>query len=158
MSDRAQRREEIKLALEYAKLALSLVGLSAIVFAGLQWRVANQVADNAIYQRMAGEWRDHLKTFVDKPDLRPYFESKRPVAPSDEIEQAVLAVADVRLDVADAILTYAALRGYRERDITGWRTTFANAFRTSPVLCTRIAETRANYGFIVPIATEACPR
>lgn len=155
MSNRGERREEIKLILEYVKVVFSLVGVATIIFAGLQWRAANHVADQATYQRMATEWRDHLKTFVEKPDLRPYFESKKQLNSDDQNAQAVLALADVRLDVADAVLTYAAQRGFYAQ-IGGWERTFASAFRTSPVLCSRLSETSANYGLIVPIGRTAC--
>ena len=88
---------------------------------------------------MATEWREHLKLFVEKPELRPYFEDKKPLNPNDAHAQAILATADMRLDVADAILTYAAQRGAYNQ-ITGWKNTFASAFRSSPVLCARLHE------------------
>jgi hypothetical protein len=55
---------------------------------------------------MTTEWRDHLKTFVEKPDLRPYFEHRVELTTDDPKREAVLALADVRLDTIDAILTY----------------------------------------------------
>lgn len=58
----------------------------------------------------------------------------------------------------DAVLTYPALLGYSQEAIQGWRNTFTNAFRTSPVLCERLRETESNYGLIAPIAAEACGR
>jgi hypothetical protein len=161
---RAERREEIKLRLEYLKVAISLGVIGTILFAGLQWQIANQaaaranqIANEAVYQRMTNEWRDHLKTFVDKEKaaLRPYFEEKKQLASDDPNRQVVLALADVRLDVMDAILTYATMRGYGE-GIKGWKITFANAFRTSPAVCSRLIETQSNYGLVVPIAREAC--
>jgi hypothetical protein len=155
MNDRSERREEIKLKLEYAKIVFSLAGIATIVFAGLQWRAANQVANEAVYQRIATEWRDHLKTFVEKPQLRPYFESKKELSSDDPNAQAVLALADVRLDVEDAILTYADFRGQADA-IVGWRNTFASSFKTSPVLCARLKETSSNYGLIVPIGNQVC--
>jgi DNA-binding protein Fis len=119
---RAERREEIKLRLEYLKVAISLGVIGTILFAGLQWQIANQaaaranqIANEAVYQRMTNEWRDHLKTFVDKEKaaLRPYFEEKKQLASDDPNRQVVLALADVRLDVMDAILTYATMRSYQ---------------------------------------------
>jgi hypothetical protein len=70
----AERREEIKLRLEYLKAAISLGVIGTVLFAGLQWRMANQAALQTNYQRIAFEWRNHLATFVEKPVLRPYFE------------------------------------------------------------------------------------
>ena len=81
MTDRTERREEIKLVLEYIKLAMSLATVFVVLLAGLQWRLANEAANSAnqvatltLFQRMTNEWRDHLKVFVEKPYLRPYFE------------------------------------------------------------------------------------
>jgi hypothetical protein len=160
--DRAERREEIRLKLEYLRVFASLAVIITLVFGGLQWRIANQTADFAnkianenAYQRITNEWRDHLKTFVEKPNLRPYFEGKKQISADDPNKEMVLALADVRLDVMDAILTYAALRG-ASGEIVGWNNTIANAFRTSPVLCTRLSEVESSYGLIVPIYRANC--
>jgi hypothetical protein len=59
------------------------------------------------------EWRNHLATFVEKPLLRPYFEGRKKLTDDDPNREAVVALVDVRLDVIDGILTYAALRGER---------------------------------------------
>ena len=126
MTERTERREEIKLVLEYFKLATSFATVFVVLLAGLQWRLANEAADSAnrvatlaLFQRMTNDWRDHLKVFVEKPYLRPYFEENKEFAPDDEHKQQVLALADVRLDVMDAVLTYAAISGYVDT-ITGW--------------------------------------
>ena len=155
MNIRAERREEIKLMLEYVKLALSLGGVVALLIAVAEWRMANLAATETVYQRMTTEWRDHLKSFIDKPKLRSYFEERKQLTSNDEDAQAVLALADVRLDTADAILSYAAFHGSTD-EIGGWKNTFSHAFQTSPVLCARYNETKNNYGLIIPIAVAAC--
>ena len=151
MTERAERREEMKLVIEYFRLAASFALLISVLFAGLQWsnandaaRRANQVATLALYERMTNEWRDHLKTFVERPHLRPYFEEKREFETDDKYRQSVLALADVRLDVMDAVLTYAALSG-QSNEITGWKNAFASAFRKSTILCARLNETESSY-------------
>jgi hypothetical protein len=101
---------------------------------------------------MTTEWRDHLKTFVEKPDLRPYFEHRVELTTDDPKREAVLALADVRLDTIDAILTY-AVPTWSDDEIFGWRSTFENAFRSSPVLCARLNETPANYGRIFAVGS-----
>lgn len=141
----------MKLIVEYIKLAISFAVVLSVVFAGLQWASAieasnraNLLANLALYQRMTNEWRDHLKTFVERPDLRPYFEEMKELETDDKQRQAVLALADVRLDVMDAVLTYAAMSG-QGNAITGWKNAFARAFRKSTVLCARLKETEASY-------------
>lgn len=155
MIDRAERREEIRLVLEYVKLAISVLGIGTLLFAGLQWMAANKVANETVYQRIASAWTDHLRTILEKPDLRPYLEEGKELSADDPKREAVLALVDLRLDVMDAILTYAAPR-WSEGTITGWRNTFASAFRASPALCVRLHENQWNYGLIVPIARDTC--
>lgn len=151
-NSRAERREEIKLRLEYAKLASSIAVVGTVLFAGLQWRIANQnaeqaslMADHTVYSRMTGEWREHLRLFVEKPHLRPYFEGGKELTDGDPNREIVLAVADIRLDVMDAVLTYVDLRGMLA-DLEGWIQTFARAFQTSPAMCVRFRETASNWG------------
>jgi hypothetical protein len=93
--------------------------------------------------------------FVEKPDLRPYFEHRKGLTDDDPKGEAVLALADVRLDAIDAILTY-AIPTWRDDEILGWRSTFENAFRNSPVLCTRLNQNPQNYGRILAVGSLAC--
>lgn len=152
---RAERREEIKLRLEYAKLLTSLFGLGAIAFGVLQWQASNIAARQTGYQRMTGEWREHLSTFVEKPELRPYFTDRKELTATDPNRNVVLAVADIRLDVMDGVLTYAEMQGVAG-DIGGWRRTFVGAFSGSSVLCSRLQETRANFGLVVSLGECTC--
>jgi hypothetical protein len=55
MGDRSERREEIKLILEYVKIAVSVLGISAVVLAAVQWRMTNVVAKETIYERITNE-------------------------------------------------------------------------------------------------------
>jgi hypothetical protein len=64
---RADRREEIKLRLEYIKLVVSAFGAASILFAALQWTASNQAADHAVYQRMSANWTSNLETFIKIP-------------------------------------------------------------------------------------------
>ena len=155
MTERSERREEIKLNLEYLKLPTSAVGLFLIVLAVLQWKAANINAMQAVYQHMTKEWSDHLKMFVAKPALRPYFADSAPLPSDDNLRQEVLAMAAVRLDAMDAVLTFAGIQGQSE-NIAGWRNTFSSAFRHSVVLCDLVRATEAEYGLIVPISQKAC--
>jgi hypothetical protein len=151
MTERAERREEMKLVIEYFRLAATFALLSSVLFAGLQWSNANEaakranlVANLALYQRMTNEWRDHLKTFVERPHLRPYFEEMKAFETDDKYRQSVLALADVRLDVMDSVLTYAAMSG-QSNAIMGWKNAFASAFRKSTILCARLKDTESSY-------------
>ena len=153
--DRSERREEIKLRLEYVKLATSIAGVILIVVAVLQWKAANTNAMQAVYQHMTAEWIDHLKMMVEKPALRPYFEDSMPLPPDGDLRQQILAMAAVRLDAMDAILTFAGVQGQAD-EIGGWRNTFLAAFQRSVVLCDLVQLRKAEYGLIIPISTAAC--
>lgn len=170
--DRADRREEIKLRLEYAKSAVSVAGLIGIGIAVLQWHSSNITArDNAItarqdaitaqqtaYARIATEWRDHVRLLTDKPDLRPYFADSRALDINDPNRNLVLAMADHRLEVMDSILMYASIAGATGQ-IGGWIQTFQHAFRNSPALCQRGAEVQQNYGDkLREVRSESCSR
>jgi hypothetical protein len=146
-------------------LTLSIVGhvlvIGGLIFAGLQWQDANGIADQAVYQRMAADWKEHLQTFVDKPGMRPYFEEKKELGSDEQIKQSVLAVADVRLHVMDSLLAYSDSRwaGKAYPGKTGWNETFARAFRASPALCFRMNETKAEWDDeLVKIFDSECKR
>lgn len=150
--------ESVKLKLEHWKFAQSLAGalmvLLGLGFTGLQWRNANQIADQSVYQRMVADWSDHLKIFVDKPHLWPYFEEGRPLGPDDR--SLILAVAEIRLQAMDAVLTNVRLRWSKE-SYAQWKKTFERAFRRSPALCFRFAETPSEWeDQLVAIALPSC--
>src|SRR5436305_10646454 len=128
--------ESAETKLEYWGVMMVAGGL---IFTGLQWYNANQIADQSVYQRMVVDWSDHLKTFIDKPDVWPYFEEGRPLTPDDPNKNLVLALAEIRLQAMDAALTNIRLRW--RRGFMQWKTTFERAFRQSPSLCFRYAQT-----------------
>jgi len=155
VANRAERREEIKLILEYAKVAISLGLLGTILFAALEWQRANRASLQTNYLQVASAWRTHLTTFLDRPSLRPYFEAGKQLNDDDPNREIVLAVADVRLEVMDDILDYASWAGVSNQ-IGDWKRTFTAAFRSSPILCQRLAETRTAYGLTVSIGDSVC--
>jgi hypothetical protein len=164
MTEQSERREQIKLLLEYVKVAVSLIGVAGLFFVAMQWRTSNRVADETArvndlgaYRAMTVEWSQHLRSFVDRPELRPYFHDGKPLEPSDPNRNLVLALADMRLDVMDAVLTYASGTRFGH-NVEPWRNTFADAFRNSPVLCARQAETKSFYGLVNTVAAAACPQ
>ena len=65
MADRSERREEIKLLLEYAKILTSVIGVAAVIFVGLEWRNAARNAQSETAQKMFDSWNDvYLNTFT----------------------------------------------------------------------------------------------
>lgn len=163
--DRAERREEIKLRLEYAKSAVAVVGLAGVILGVLQWQISNITArENSVsarqtdYARIAGEWRDHVRLLIDKPELRPYFADGKALVPDDSNRNVVLALADHRLEVMDSILTYVGIAGAMGT-IDGWIGTFQHVFRSSPMFCQRAGEVLRNYGAeLQRIVSQSCAR
>ena len=155
-SERGDRREEIKLFLEYIKLVLSALTIGTVIFAALQWRSSNFAAAESVYERLASDWRENLRVFLDKPELRPYFEEGKKLEVDDPNRNIVLAFADLRLDVMDAVLTYPLIKGISTDGMAGWRNTFWNAFSSSPALCQRLRDTGEDYGLVVDIGKIPC--
>ncbi len=152
-----EKREDAKFWIEVAKLGLQIISLVAIAIAFFTYKEALNKSDQDTYRFIAVNWNDHLATFIDKPQLRPYFFEGKELPDNLDERMQIEAVADVRLDKMDAILTYFQQRGGSSEDIKGWTSTFEEAFRRGPVLCSEIADVEDNYGLIVPIARKNCP-
>ena len=151
-----EKRENIKLYIEVSKLIVQILGSIAIVIAFMVYRDSINKGDQDTYRFISTDLNDHLKIFVDHPELRPYFFDGEVLPKVGPVRLLVESVADVRLDKMDAILTYFKRRGASDKDIEGWTTTFQNAFKQSPALCDAIRGVEANYGYIVPIAKQSC--
>jgi hypothetical protein len=158
-----ERREQRKERLEYVKSIIQFIGLGTVLFAASQWYISNKNLDiankNALlgtYQAITSRWSDHLKLIFENHGLRPYFEEGKDLRESDNLRNEILAYADLRLDVMDAIYTLLRLHGSSESEILGWIHTFESAFRNSPVLCERLNETKQSYGYIVPVGNRSC--
>lgn len=162
-TERTERREEIKLRLEYAKLATSLLGIVVIWIALQQWeasqrqeREAQRLEDQKAYNLIATNWNEHLRMFVERPFLRPYFFQGEPIDPNHNNYNAVSAIAEVRIDLMDSILTHAAARRWSDREVAGWHETFRDAFRASPIMCAHYKETVSHFGLIAKDARIGC--
>ena len=133
---------------------MGLVG--TVIFAGLQWQEANKVADEAIYQRVASEWKEHLTLFIENPPLRSYFEEKKALTENDPLRDSVLAAADLRLQAMDSIITYLGTR-WSDSQFPQWDDTIRHVFRNSSVLCARLLETKAMWDEeMIDLAKESC--
>jgi hypothetical protein len=149
------RRDEIRLILEAARLVLLLLGIVAVIFTAFQWRTSNDLTKESMHITTESLWRKQSEFFIERPYLRTYFYESSRVEAENENSSEILATADARLDVMNAILTYADRQG--AQDETGeWENTFADAFRSSPILCTRLGETTTKYPLIVSVAGKGC--
>jgi hypothetical protein len=158
MTEENGKWQSIVFNLEHAKLAIAALGLLTLVLGVCQWREGNRVATEVAYQHLTKVWRDHLGLFISEPELRPYFEAKKPLLPANgKLREKVLAVADVRLDAIEAILTYGSFR-WSDKDMDGWVSTFQRAFDRSTVLCDRIKDAWMDYGQAKRPGRNCAPR
>jgi hypothetical protein len=159
-SAQANKSGDEKSTLEFWKLAQSAVGqllvAASIIFAGLQWRTANQIADQAVYQQLVKDWKEHLQNFINHPNLWPYFEEGKLLQPGDESRDLVFSLAEVRLQAMDAVLANIRLR-WNPDSYPQWNTTFEREFRNSPVLCSWFRKTSSEWEDVLQdIAKRSC--
>lgn len=149
--------EKTKLGLQIAQTIAAVIGATAILIAFFQWQEGQRRAEQDVYRTISKDWNDHLKFFVENPELRPYFFSGLPLDPNNQQAERIHAVADVRIDLMDAVMTHMQVQGWTGKEGQPWRRTFEDAFRNSPVLCDTIFPTWSNYGLVVDVAIKACP-
>jgi hypothetical protein len=88
--------------------------------------------------------------------LRPYFFDDV-ARPETGVQRATVeAVADLRLDAMDRVLTAADLNGWADKDLTCWRQVFTRAFEKAPVLCFTYLEVPVDYPSLEGIAKAGC--
>ena len=155
MADRSERREELKLVIEYVKLFISVAGIISLIFVGLQWQNSNRLAQSDVAQKMYDSWGAYLNVLMRSPELWPYFESGKILATDDPNRARVFALADMKLYLMDFI--------QRQREVqlgdpvnSSWERTFIRGFQSSPVMCERLGDTHAHSSITFGFARKAC--
>ena len=152
----AERMERSRLRLQIVQTIASLIGMTAIVIAYIQFQEGERREEQSVYRTISADWNEHLRLFIEQPQLRPYFFDAKPVAAGDPNADAVFAVAAVRLDLMDSILAHMNARGWSRDATAGWREEFKDAFASSPALCTQMARTSAHFGLLRDSANAGC--
>jgi hypothetical protein len=154
MESLAETRSEpagwAKLMLEALKTVVALSGVATLAWGVYQWNERTIEAMDNLEDKLRTEWRSHISTLFDHPELYQYFYDKKPT-PSEEMERArVLLTADIRLETIDNIIGHAVGKwtGDRAEEIDPWRNQFKDAFRNSRVLCERFILTKEHYDYI----------
>lgn len=132
---------------EKIQISLSFIGILSLAFIILQTRAMNEQSRLAtenmqasMYATIAAHTMEMDRIFVDRPELRPYFYSNKPIDEADKVYDQVMAVAEHELDLFDSIYTQL---GYipddedKDEDRETWRRYFAASFAKSPALCKR---------------------
>ena len=151
-----ERMERSRLRLQIVQTIAALVSMTAIVIAYVQFQESERREEQSVYRTISADWNEHLRLFVEKPDLRPYFFDGAVVAPGDPNADAVFALAAVRIDLMDSILAHMNARGWSNAETAGWRAEFKDAFGSSPAMCVQIARTSAHFGLVRDSANAGC--
>ena len=82
----------------------------------------------------------------------PFLETKGRSVRGDDGYDRAAAIAELRLNALDAVLTYPGV--FKE---DSWRNVARSAFRDSPIMCEFVSKYKDNYSAAtVKIADEAC--
>ena len=139
----------------FVTLLVSIVGLGAIVISYRTLKQADTSARVSAYQQMVSQSAGVEKLLVEHSAMRPYFRDRKPLTRGDKDYDLAAAIAEMRIDAFDGLLTFPALMGFGS--IGGWRNTVRDAFRDSPVMCDLVASYKDNYGTAtVNLANEGC--
>ena|SRR5271165_353348 len=144
----------IKPGIELLTLVVSLIGLVSIWIAISELRKNQQTTSIGAYQAIEGLSLESDKLLVEYPALFQYFKLGKQIETTAPEYNQVVALADARIGIIDAALTYAAV-GHIENSIEDWNRKFAHDFKSSRVMCERLASTREEYSILVVDLGEA---
>ncbi len=122
-------------------LVLTLAGFVAIVLTVRE----SQFTIHASYANQMTNWSIEIdKTFIEHPELRPYFYEGDTIMNDNPNYAKASAVAEEMLDVFDGIIG----NRYYKLDPTDekiWRNWMISCFSKSPILCQKYCETLGWY-------------
>ncbi len=147
----------IKPGVDLLTLAVSLMGLISIWIAISELRANEQTTSIGAYQAIEELSLESDKLLVEYPALFQYFKLGKQLEITAPEYNQVIALADARIGIVDAALTYAAV-GHIENSIEDWKRKFAHDFKISRVMCDRLASTRDEYSILVVDLGEAACR
>lgn len=131
-----------------AGVAIVISLLSAVY----SYRLSRRTHDISIYYGVIGMFRELDKTFVEYPDIRPYFYEGKPADADDPNLQRVRAVAELVLDAFEWI--WHRKEELNTEDETGWMNYIADTFFSSPALQQHYASFAHWYPGITRLITE----
>ena len=149
----AQNGDWFAKAIALASLFVSIVGLGSVVVSIRALRQSEDAVLAGLSQQVISDSMDVDKIFIQHPEMRPFFRDKKPIRPGDEGYDRAAAIAELRVNALDAVLTFPGV--FKE---DSWRNVARSAFRDSPIMCEFVSKYKDNYSAAtVKIAGEACP-
>ena len=112
---------------------LAVVAITASLFSAIySYRLSRQAHQVSTYYGAVGLFRELDRTFVEYPEIRPYFYDGKNVDDDDPNRHRVQAVAELVLDAFEWIW-------HRQRNLKaggegGWRAYIVETFSSSPAL------------------------
>src|ERR1051325_3572703 len=111
-----------------------------------QLEIAQKQPDLYLIQRSVTETTDHLRLFVEHPNLRPYFYSEAEWKPGDEVPlDEVLAMGELMLNNFASALMHSA--AFPEYPVRGIDRSIMFHLRNSPTLREMLIEAFAHFPF-----------
>ncbi|KXK63670.1 hypothetical protein AWW66_01520 [Micromonospora rosaria] len=106
--------------------------VTALLSAVYSYRLSRKAHRVATYYGVIGLFRELDKTFIEYPDVRPYFYDGKPVDVDGPTAYRIRAVAELVLDTFEWIW-------HRQKDLDtngedGWRAYIVDMFSSSPAL------------------------
>jgi hypothetical protein len=148
----AQNGDWFAKAIALASLFVSIVGLGSVVVSIRALRQSEDAVLAGLSQQVISDSMDVDKIFIQHPEMRPFFRDKRPIRPGDDGYNRAAAIAELRVNALDAVLTFPGV--FKE---DSWRNVARSAFRDSPIMCEFVSKYKDNYSAAtVKIADEAC--
>ena len=148
----AQNGDWFAKAIALASLFVSIVGLGSVVIGVRALRQSEAAALANLSQQIISDSIDVDKIFIQHPEMRPFFRDKKPIRPGDDGYDRAAAIAELRANALDAVLTFPGV--FKE---DSWRNVARSAFRDSPIMCEFVSKYKDNYSAAtVKIADEAC--
>jgi hypothetical protein len=137
-----------------ASLLVSIVGLGSIIIGIESFKQSERAALADASQRIITDSANVDKLFIQYPEMRPFFREKKPIRRGDEGYDRAAAIAELRVNAYDAVLTFPSIF-----KADNWSNVARSAFRDSPIMCEFISMYKDNYSkTTLQIADEVCQR
>ncbi|RLK25185.1 hypothetical protein DER29_3171 [Micromonospora sp. M71_S20] len=126
--------------------------VTAVLSAIYSHRLSRRAHHVSTYYGVIGLFRELDKTFLEYPEIRPYFYDGKPVGDDEPDRHRIRAAAELILDTFEWIW-------YRRKDLNakgeeGWRAYIVDTFSSSPALQHHYASSASWYPGITRLIAE----
>jgi hypothetical protein len=157
----ALRKARLEKPIEFATMVVTVpglvIGLVGVAFVYFQFLDLRKNLDSQAYGIISQELAELNRTFVEYPEMRPYFYSGEPL-PGDELKRnRILAIADLYLDFIDNYYSQASHLDWSHYNRGGWDAFIRGSFERSQVLCYALCMDQDEFGDAIrDIAAGLC--